>query len=105
MTTEEEREAKKKAREEYRKEMAMSYKRTFLTEDGQAVMNDLHTVFGLDMPEMISTATKPGDRIEYDMGYIGIRSGQRQVMMHIQKQIKIAVAPEILTRDATVRTE
>lgn len=75
-------------------QVAWAYKRVFGSPDGKAILDDLERAFGLNMSTAMPTATRPGQPLAYDPYYTHIRSGQRDVYLHIKHQMNLDLAPE-----------
>jgi len=56
-----------------------AYHRTFSSDDGKRVLEDLKTVFGFKFPTFV-----PRQGGEYDTHHAAIRDGQRQVILHVE---------------------
>ena len=83
-----------------------AYHVIFSGPDGDIVLNDLITAFGLEIPAFLPTATSPGEPIKYDPYYAAIRDGQRSVYLHIQAKMKAQMTGEGNINEApTVLTE
>jgi hypothetical protein len=69
-----------------------AYHRTFSSEDGRRVLEDLKSVFGIQFPAFV-----PRQGGEYDTHHAAIRDGQRQVILHVE-----SVLAEEMQGDANV---
>jgi hypothetical protein len=104
-TIEEERQAAANDRRRKSQRVINAYHVIFSGPDGEAVLNDIVSAFGIDIPAFLPTATSPGEPIKYDPYYAAIRDGQRSVFLHIMTKLKarmegegnITEAPSVIT--------
>ena len=89
MTSEEARQAgMERARKMQR--IINAYHRVFATEEGKAILEDLKTAFGYKFSTFLNTATTPG-AIQMCPYYGAVRSGQRDVILHIEAKLEAPV--------------
>ena len=102
---EEERQANALDRKRKSQRITNAYHVIFSGPDGEVVLNDLVSAFGMELPAFLPTATSPGKPIKYSKAYAAIRDGQRSVYLHIMAKLKakmegegnITEAPTVLT--------
>jgi hypothetical protein len=92
-------EERDEARDILLRRTAWAYKRVFASPEGRLISDDLKRVFGIDLSTFMPTATRPGQPLSYDPYYGAIRSGQRDVWLHIQHQINLELDPEDAPRN------
>lgn len=87
MTPEEEREARARDRKRQAQRVVNAYHVAFSGPDGETVLNDIIAAFGINASTFLSTATRAGEPLTYDPYYAAIRSGQRDVFLHIMAKL------------------
>ena len=97
MSIEEERSERARDRARHAQRTINAYHVIFSGPDGETVLNDLISAFGINIPAFLPTATRAGENIKYDPYYAAIRDGQRSVYLHIRAKLDAAV-----TGDANV---
>lgn len=87
MTTQEERESASRDRKRKEQRTINAYHVIFAGPDGDLVLRDLTSAFGINHPAFLSTATTVGGNLKYDPFYAAIRDGQRSVYLHIMAKL------------------
>lgn len=98
-------EQRDEARDILLRRTAWAYKRVFNSPEGRLIADDIKRVFGIELSTFMPTATRPGQPLEYDPYYAAIRSGQRDVWLHIQHQVNLEVEVNDGERDNSIPFE
>ena len=104
-SVEQERQANADDRKRKSQRITNAYHVIFSGPDGEVVLKDMVSAFGMEIPAFLPTATSPGEPIKYDPYYAAIRDGQRSVYLHIMAKLRaqmtgegnITEAPGVLT--------